>query len=332
MSTRARIDQADGPFFEDLEVGDRCAAAPTLTLTDGLAAVHQSILGDRLRLPLDAGLASRVAGAPVVHPALVWDVSIGQSTILTQRVVANLFYRGLRFHRAPTIGDTLATTTIVTALRQNSPKPGRAATGMAALHIVTADQRKRPILDYHRCAMLPLRNPDRATGRADDLDAVGEPLDPNAVGASVAGWDLEAMRVGRDGPFARELMPGTTWTSLGGSVVSSAPELARLSLNIANAHHDATATAAGRRLVYGGHTIGIAAAQISLALPELATVVAWEHCDHLAPVFEGDTLHTDVTLEAVDGPLVTLHARVRAARGKDPSVDVLDWRLVGVHP
>jgi acyl dehydratase len=31
---------------------------------------------------------------PLAHPAFVCDVAIGQSTLVTQRVKANLFYRG----------------------------------------------------------------------------------------------------------------------------------------------------------------------------------------------------------------------------------------------
>jgi acyl dehydratase len=290
------------------------------------------MLGDRLRLPLDAGLARRVTGGPLAHPGLVCDVSIGQSTIVTQRVIANLFYRGLRFRRAPAIGDTLSTTTTVAALKQNTPRPGRPATGLAALHIVTVDQERRPVLDYWRCAMLPLRDPQGETGHADDLDVIPAELDRAELVEATDSWDLGAMRAGRDGPFAADLAPGQRWSQLGGSVVSGASELARLSLNIAAVHHDSTSTATGRRLVYGGHTIGVAAAHVSLALPELATIVAWEHCDHLAPVFEDDTLHSDVTLEAVDGALVTIHVRVRAIREVDEPADVLDWRFHGVHP
>ena len=88
-----------GPFFEDLEAGQIVDSAPAQTLTDGLAAIHTAILGDRLRLPLDAELSRRVTGAPIAHPGLVWDVAIGQSTLLTGRVIANLFYRGLMFRR-----------------------------------------------------------------------------------------------------------------------------------------------------------------------------------------------------------------------------------------
>jgi acyl dehydratase len=263
-------------------------------------------------------------------------VAIGQSTLLTQRVIANLFYRGLAFRRLPRIGDTLYTSTEVVALRQTSAKPGRPATGLAALRIRTVDQRDRPVLDFHRCAMLPLRDPDGETGRADDLAAVGAgELDLRALAAACGGWDVGAWRAAGGGvelPTA-----GSAWSIASGDVVSGAPELARLSLNVAAAHHDAGANASGRRLVYGGHTIGLAAAQATRALPDLAAIVAWHGCDHLAPVFEGDTLSSRIELERVeplaraDGALLHLRSRVRARRADDaPDAEVLDWRFVAV--
>ena len=87
----------------------------------------------------------------------------------------------------------------------------------------------------------------------------------------------------------------------GGDVVDSAPALARLTANVAMAHLDATSTGDGRRLVYGGHAIGLAAAQATRALPALVTILGWHACDHTAPVFAG---------------------------GEE--VDVLDWRFVAV--
>ena len=164
-----------GPFFDDLEVGQVFDSAPSMTLTAGAAAVHQSIVGDRLRLALDAELAMAVTGAtaPLAHPALVWDVAIGQTTLATQRVKANLFYRGLYFHRFPVIGDTLFTRTEVVGLKQNSAKPGRAPTGLAALRMTTVDGVGRLVLDFYRCAMLPRSDGAADTGHADDLSAIG---------------------------------------------------------------------------------------------------------------------------------------------------------------
>ena len=146
-----------GPYFDDLSIGQVFDWAPAVTLSSGLAAAHQAIVGDRLRLALDADLCAAVTGVPgpLAHPALVCDVAIGQSTLATQRVKANLFYRGLTFHRFPVIGDTIYTRTEVVGLRANSAKPGRAPTGMAALRMITIDQADRLVLDFYRCAMLP---------------------------------------------------------------------------------------------------------------------------------------------------------------------------------
>ncbi len=336
-----------GPWFDGLSVGQVSPPVPALTLTDGHAALHQAIVGDRLALALDGPLSAAVTGSerPLAHPALVWDVAIGQSTLLTQRVIGNLFYRGLVLRRAPVIGDTLQTSTEVVALRQNSVRQGRAATGMAVLRVRTTDQHDRRVLDFWRCAMLPLSDPAGQTGHADSLDAIPSELDPAALGEAVADWRLEPLRddgapdhgAGDDDVHGGGLpAPGTIWRLLGGDVVSAAPELARLTLNVAVAHHDARD--AGRRLVYGGHTIGIAAAHVTRVLPNLVTFVAWHGCDHTGPVLEGDTLSSEIELERVEplpdghgGRLVHLRCRVSATRGEPAqTVGVLDWRPVAV--
>jgi acyl dehydratase len=332
----------EGPYFDELAVGQEFGRAPGLTLTPGLAAAHQAITGDRLALALDHELGHQVTGGgPLASPGLVWDVAIGQSTLVTQHVKANLFYRGLAFRRTPRLGDTLRTSTRVVALRQNRPREGRAPTGLAVLRITTVDQQRRPVLDFWRCAMLPLRDQTRQTGHADELESVGHPADPASLKALVGGWRLDRFARHAGGPRFSELRPGQSWLVAGGDVVSSATELARLTLNVAAVHHDAAA-AGGQRLVYGGHAIGLALAQAARSLPSIVTVAAWHGCDHLGPVHEGDTLRSTVSVEQVDevpgGGLVHLRSLVRAegpsaepgeASGVKPR-DVLDWRYVAV--
>jgi acyl dehydratase len=314
------------PYFDDLAVGQQFDSAPGLTLTSGLAAAHQAVTGDRLALSLDHALCRAVTGGePLVSPALAWDVAIGQSTVVTQHVKANVFYRGLAFRRLPRLGDTLRTTTEVVALRQNQPRDGRAPTGLAALRVMTTDQDGQSVLDFWRCAMLPLRDPAARTGHADNLDAVGH--DVTDLGEVVRGWRLADFRPG--GPRPADLHAGESFEIAGGDVVSGAPELARLTLNIAAVHHDADA-AGGERLVYGGHVIGLSLAQAARALPSMVTVAGWHSCDHLAPVHESDTVHSTITVEQVEylpegGGLVHLRSRARTA-----SADVLDWRYVAV--
>lgn len=318
-----------GPYFDDLVVGQVFDWAPSMTLTPGVAAAHQSILGDRMRLALDAELAHAVTGVPgaLAHPALVCDVAIGQSTLVTARVKANLFYRGLRFHRFPMIGDTLFTRTEVVGLKQNSVKPGRAPTGLAALRMTTIDHVGRLVLDFYRCAMLPLSSQAVDTGHDKDLSEIGsEPIpdiDP--------GWDAVAFRERVPGPHFSPDVAGSNFRS-SADVVTSAPELARLTLNIAATHHDLRASENRTRLVYGGHTIGLALAQATRLLPNLAAVLSWQSCEHTGPVYEGDTLYSDLHIEGAvplpgdRGGMLDLRSVVYAVGESDSDRPVLDWR------
>ncbi|WP_086162538.1 MaoC family dehydratase [Mycobacterium tuberculosis] len=321
-----------GPYFDDLSKGQVFDWAPGVTLSLGLAAAHQSIVGNRLRLALDSDLCAAVTGmpGPLAHPGLVCDVAIGQSTLATQRVKANLFYRGLRFHRFPAVGDTLYTRTEVVGLRANSPKPGRAPTGLAGLRMTTIDRTDRLVLDFYRCAMLPA-SPDWKPGAVpgDDLSRIGADA-PAPAADPTAHWDGAVFRKRVPGPHFDAGIAGAVLHSTA-DLVSGAPELARLTLNIAATHHDWRVS--GRRLVYGGHTIGLALAQATRLLPNLATVLDWESCDHTAPVHEGDTLYSELHIESAqahaDGGVLGLRSLVYAVSdsASEPDRPVLDWRF-----
>jgi acyl dehydratase len=153
-------------------------------------------------------------------------------------------------------------------------------------------------------------------------------------------WCLDDFRRENSGEHFEELVEGNLYRVEARDSVTSAPELARLTLNVAKAHTDAASSPYGKRLVYGGHTISMASAQIVRALPNLVTLLAWRSCDHTEPVFEGDVLRTEFSIDAKhaltsSGGLVDLHAVVHAARGDQaptPGADatVLDWRVIGL--
>ncbi|XAY07716.1 hypothetical protein DSM112329_04606 [Paraconexibacter sp. AEG42_29] len=322
------------PYFDDLAVGD-IFPAPGLTLTDGHAALHQATIGDRLRLSLDAPLYAAVTGSPglLAHPALVCDIAIGQSTAPSGRVLGNLFYRGLAC-RPVAVGTTLRTSTEVVALKSSSR--GR---GIAALRVTTTDQDGKDVLDFWRCPLLPSRpadaDGDAAPVHADDLAAVGHEVDVAAL--VPAGWTLAPLREEPLGPLFADLQTHRRYVVEAGETVTSAPELARLSLNLAMTHTDGSSGAHGQRLVYGGHVIGVAAAHVVRVLPDLATVLAWHSCDHLGPTFEEDLLRTTVELTRLeplaDGGLVHFRARSSAQGPADEHPRaVLDWSAVGLMP
>jgi acyl dehydratase len=331
------------PWFEDLKRGQVFDDAPAVTLTAGHAALHEAVFGDRLRLPLDAELCRAVTASEhtLANPNLVCNVAIGQTTSPSGRVIGNLFYRGLVLQRPVHLGDTLRTRTTITALRQNRPRPERAATGMAVFEVHVENQRGETVLHFWRCPMLPCRDPEADTGHADSFDAIPEELDLDRVRAAVpADWRLDVFRERLPGDHFGDVPEGVTFAVEGRDTVTSAPEIARLTLNVAGAHTDAGASSHGRRLVYGGHTISLAAAQLGRALPNLVTLLAWRSCDHTAPVFEGDVLRSEFRVEgkhslARGGGLLDLRARVFAERGPQApeageDVEVLDWRVIGL--
>ena len=261
VGTREKV-RVGGPHFEDFEVGQVFEDAPSLTLTPGHAALHQALLGDRLCLPLDAPLCRAVTGNenPLAHPNLVCDVAIGQSTGATQLVRGNLFYRGLVLQRPVFIGDTMRTRTEVVALKQNRPRDG-SATGLVALRIGTVNQHDEPVLDFWRCAMIPLRDPEARTGHEASFEEIPRELDLVQVGRAVPrDWRYDAYRSNVPGHHFADLQEGTVYAIEGRDTVTAAAELARLTLNVARAHTDAAGSVHGRRLAYGGHTIAVAAA------------------------------------------------------------------------
>ena len=95
-------------------------------------------------------------------------------------------------------------------MRETTRRPDRPPAGLAVLRITTVDQATRPVLDFWRCAMLPLRDPGTATGRDDDLDAIGAELTADDLQLGWDGWSLEAMRP------APHVVAGAAWDVEGG--------------------------------------------------------------------------------------------------------------------
>ncbi|PHS73434.1 MAG: acyl dehydratase [Cycloclasticus sp.] len=331
----------EGPFFEDFKRGDIIESAPSITLTEGHAVAHQQLFGDRLRLPLDHVLCEKVTGSKQVlaNPSMVINMAIGQSTYATQNVIGNLFYRGLVLKQPVYLGDTLYTTTSVALLKQNKPKASRPASGLVVLEIRVLNQLDEELLHFWRCPMIPCRDQSVVTGYADDLGSISSDISlASLLDAVPSYWNLKCYRTIFNGLHFNELNVGTSFLIKARDTVTCAPELARLSLNLAMAHTDATKSVYGKRLVYGGHTISMAAAQILRALPNLMTILAWRYCDHLAPVFENDILHTELFIDdktalPTTGGIVEVRAKVFAERQTDTNLQacseqVLDWGLV----
>ncbi len=329
------------PWFEEFSQGDDFSDVPAITITEGHTAVHQALFADRSALCLSQPLARKVTGENrlLANAALVCNMAIGQSTIPSQRVMGNLFYRGLLLQQPVFVGDTLATTTRCVALRQNTVRKGRAASGMVALEIDVTNQNGQTVLHFWRCPMIPCKDPDADTGRADSFDVMPEAIEDQRLIDSVPDWDFECFSREVRGLNTSALSRGEVFEVQAADTVTLAPELVRMTLNMAMTHTDARRSVYGKRLVYGGHTISMAAAQLTRVMPNLVSVLCWYRCDHTAPVFEEDILTSRVTiLDVINMPsaaLVKLQIEVFADRGPNApeggqAIKVLDWQLAAL--
>ena len=317
----------DGPFYDQLEVGQELPRQPGITIDGGLAALNQSLFGERLPLTLDAELCEQVTGRPgrLASPGLVMQVSIGQSTTISRRAIANLFYRDVRLVRPVFLGDTVRTAVTVAGLADGSSKPGRPGRGKVLVDIVTSCDGDDAVV-YQRCPMLPLAG-DRLPGHDDDLGE-GPPLDLASYVASVPEWDLAPLGGPAEWPTGDTIVDPTR------DVVDGATALVRATHNLAMIHRDAELSPYPERLVYGGHVVGLAQASLSRVLPGMATVLGWHGCDHTGPAFEGDLLSFRHTLVDVapggSGRVLAVRVEGFAHRdGAEPdAVSVLDWTVV----
>ena len=319
----------EGPYYEDLSVGQVLPRQPSVVIDDGMAALYQSMVGERLPMVMDPAVSAAVTGQPgrLVSAGLVMHLSTGHSTTLTRRVIANLFYRGLRFVRPVFIGQSLATTVTVAALADSRPRPGRPLRGKVLVDIVTTADGE-PAVTYQRAPLLPQATGEQP-GHEDDF-GTAPPLDLDSYVELVpAHWDFAPLGPGTD------WRPGTTLSDPARDVVDNALALVRLTNNLAMVHRDAAESPYPQRLLYGGHIVGLAQASLSRVLPGMATVVGWHGCDHTGPAFEGDQVSFQHTLLEVmparGGRIFAVKVEGFAHRSSEPE-HILDWTVIAAAP
>ena len=273
-------------------------------------------------------MATAVTGSDrgMIYPSLVMQYSIGQTTNATRRAIANLYYRSVRILRGVEAGETLSTTTKVLGLADSKPK-GDLHRGKVWLGIETAGDHG-PVIQYERCALVASRG--GSPGHADEIPGPSDPAPLGDLVGLAPSWDLSPLPA-TEWPVGEERVDAMR------DHVDLAPSLARMTFNQAFVHRDANASIYGKRLVYGGHVQGLAQSSLSRVLPGIATVVAWDGCDHVGPAFEGDLLafrHTLVDeMPAAGGRLRRFEVRagVIDADGNQGD-DILVWTPIVLCP
>ena len=318
----------DGPYYEQLTVGQELPRQPAVTIDEGTAALYQALVGERLAMTLDSQATGRVAGVErrLASPGLVMQLSIGQSTTISRRAVSNLFYRNVRMLRPVMIGDSIETAVTVVGLQDGSHREGRSRRGKVLVDVITYANGEEAV-SYQRCPMLPQLDCETAPGHDDNLGTNSD-LDLGSFVALVPDWDLTAL-----GPPC-DWRVGESVSDPSRDVIEGATALVRLTHNLAMIHRDAEESPYPQRLVYGGHVVGLAQASLTRVLPGMATVVGWHSCDHTGPAFEGDLLSFCHTLLDV-APVRSGHAyavQVEGFANRPDSTKILDWIVIAAAP
>lgn len=318
----------DGPYYDEFSRGSKIPSLPPVTVTEADNVAYRMITGDQHLASADRRLATKLTGSDrgMAYPALVMQYSIGQTTNATRRAIANLYYRSVRILRSVEIGETLETTATVLGLADGKPK-GDQHRGKVWLGIETVGD-KGPVVRYERCALVASRGV--APGHNDTIPGPSAPVPLAEVAELAPRWDLSVLP---STPWA----VGETRSDAMRDHVDLAPSLARMTFNQAFVHRDGTASIYGKRLVYGGHVQGLAQSSLSRVLPGIATIVAWDGCDHVGPAFEGDLLafrHTLVEeIPAASGRLMRFEVRAATVDAEGQAgTDILVWTPIVLAP
>ncbi|HRE00822.1 MAG TPA: MaoC/PaaZ C-terminal domain-containing protein [Ilumatobacteraceae bacterium] len=310
-----------GPFYEDFSVGATLPPLPSVTLTEADNTLYRAMTGDQHLLSSDRRLAAAVMGHDrgIANPGLVMQYSIGQTTMATRQAIANLYYRSVRILRPVELGETISTVTTVLGLADSTPK-GDQYRGKVWLGITTSAA-AGAVAAYERCALVR-GNTSTLPGHASAIPGPSDATPLAEFVASLPEWDLS--------PLPRtEWATGTALSDPLRDHIDLAAPLARWSFNQAAVHRDVTATANGRRLVYGGHVQGLAQASLTRMAPGVALVLGWDGCDHIGPAFEGDLLefrHEVIeALPAGGGRLLRLSVTGTVVSDDGARTDVLRW-------
>ena len=283
-----------GNFFEDFALGQEIVHATPRTVTAGDQALYTALYGGRFPLHCSDVFARSLgyAQAPL-DDLLVFHVVFGKTVPdISLNAVANLGYADCKFGLPVCPGDTLAASSEVIGLKENSN--GR--TGVVHVRSTGRNQRGETVLDYCRWVMVNKRDPraPAPAARLPDLPAAVDParlvvpdgLDLSAYVTTAAGsahlWDDYAVAERIDHLDAM-------------TIEEAEHQMAtRLYQNTAKVHfnlHVAKDGRFGRRIVYGGHVISIARALSFNGLANAFRIAAINGGTHAAPSFAGDTIY-----------------------------------------
>jgi 2-methylfumaryl-CoA hydratase len=284
-----------GNYFEDFKLGQEIVHATPRTLTVGDTSLFTALYGSRFAVQSSDAFAHEI-GYPrsPIDDLLVFHIVIGKTVPdISRNAIANLGYAEFRFLAPVFPGDTLASTSKVIGVKENSNKKS----GTVYVRSTGKNQRGHPVLSYARWVMVNKRDVD-APAPTPVVPELASSVDPATLGAALPPLDIGGYDYALAGSPKRwgDYQVGEKIDHVDGQTIEEAEhQLAtRLFQNTARVHfnqHVEGKGRFGRRLVYGGHIISIARSLSFNGLANAFHILGLNGARHVAPSFAGDTIY-----------------------------------------
>lgn len=284
-----------GNFFEDFKLGQEIVHATPRTVTVGDVSLFTALYGSRFAVQSSDAFAQAI-GYPrsPIDDLLTFHIVIGKTVPdISRNAIANLGYAEFRFLASVFPGDTLASTSEVIGIKENSNKKS----GTVYVRSTGRNQSGEPVLSYARWVMVNKRDLD-APAPAAVVPELANSVEPASLGAALPPLNLGFYDYALAGSPRKwgDYAVGDKIDHIDGQTIEEAEhQLAtRLFQNTARVHfnqHVEGKGRFGRRLVYGGHIISIARALSFNGLANAFHMLGLNGARHVAPSFAGDTIY-----------------------------------------
>lgn len=313
-----------GRFFEDYTVGETIIHAVPRTVSGGERALYHGLYPARHAL-FSSDVFAQSCGLPQspVDDLVAFHVVFGKTVPdISLNAVANLGYAEGRWLAPVYCGDTIASTSEVIGVKENS----NGKTGVVYVRTSGVNQDGVKVLEYVRWAMVRKRDaaspapnphvPELAKTVAPEDLVVPKGLTFENYDTDLAGekhrWDNYEI--------------GEVIDHVDGVTVEEAEHMiaTRLWQNTAKVHFDGGLREDGKRLIYGGHVISMARALSFNGLANAQKMAALNAGTHVNPCFAGDTIYawSEVLDKCAtqDTSIGALRLRLVAMKGHNPGV------------
>lgn len=287
MTTSTKIN--GGRFFEDFVLNEVIHHATPRTISSGDCAMYIALTGSRNPLhcsePFAQGLGYKTLP---IDDLLAFHIAFGKTVPdISVNAVANLGYADVRFLQPVFAGDTLATSSTVIGLKQNSSGKN----GVVWVRSTSVNQRNEPVLSWVRWVMVH-KNNLVAPAPETVIPALPSFVVPENLLVNSCINKFDAAATGGK-YFWEDYQTGERIDHAAGMTINPADHTlaTRLYQNNARLHFD-DVLMTGKRLVYGGVVISLCRALSYEGLENAISILAINAGTHANPSFAGDTIYT----------------------------------------